>query len=433
MHILKNILKIPFWADYLREDRWIEKKLGKINDPDVDLRKEEQYLQKKMLDYCKKAFPEYYKAKGLTGEEALESFPLLSKSDMREHPEWFRSKYSRWIVEQSISTSGSTEEPFGFRISPNHDPVHQCMLWRLMGYQEGDRILKINGVQLPEENVKKNIFYQEVSSAQLPYGGSLLSALYLSDETAIYYYQYLEQLQPSFIRGYPYTLYRLAKYAQKYGWQFSFRLKGIQLTSEMIFDYQIEAIEKVFQTKVYMQYGHAEACVFAYTRDEDRKYYCSPLYGHVEVLDKNGKHVKSGEVGEAVVTSYSNYAMPFIRYRTGDMVEYGGNTGGVVILNKVIGRAQNVIYDKHGEDISLVCFVTKGAYHHILKWRVIQKEYGKVIIKIVKGTDYTKEDEEEFREIYQRQGGIEVEFQYVNDIEPSKNGKAVLLEQYLER
>ena len=115
------------------------------------------------------------------------------------------------------------------------------------------------------------------------------------------------------------------------------------------------------------------------------------------------------------------------------MVEYGGNTGGVVILNKVIGRAQNVIYDKHGEDISLVCFVTKGAYHHILKWRVIQKEYGKVIIKIVKGTDYTKEDEEEFREIYQRQGGIEVEFQYVNDIEPSKNGKAVLLEQYLER
>ena len=301
------------------------------------------------------------------------------------------------------------------------------------GLEPGDVILKINGVQLPEENVKKNIFYQEVSSAQLPYGGSLLSALYLSDETAIYYYQYLEQLQPSFIRGYPYTLYRLAKYAQKYGWQFSFRLKGIQLTSEMIFDYQIEAIEKVFQTKVYMQYGHAEACVFAYTRDEDRKYYCSPLYGHVEVLDKNGKHVKSGEVGEAVVTSYSNYAMPFIRYRTGDMVEYGGNTGGVVILNKVIGRAQNVIYDKHGEDISLVCFVTKGAYHHILKWRVIQKEYGKVIIKIVKGTDYTKEDEEEFREIYQRQGGIEVEFQYVNDIEPSKNGKAVLLEQYLER
>lgn len=433
MHIKKNIIKIPFWLDYYLTDCWIRRKLKKINQPGCDLKKEEKILQNKMLLYCRHAFPEYYRARGLTGKEALESYPLLSKSDMRDHPEWFHSKYSRWIVEQTISTSGSTEEPFGFRISPNHDPVHQCMLWRVMGYQNGDRILKINGVQLPRENVEKHIFYQEVSARQLPYGGSMLSALYLSDETAEYYYRYLENLQPTFIRGYPYTLYRLAQYAQRYGWQFSFRLKGIQLTSEMIFDYQAELIEKVFQTKIYMQYGHAEACVFAYTRGDDKKYYCSPLYGHVEVLNKEGKPVKVGEVGEAVVTSYSNYAMPFIRYRTGDMVEYGGNMGGIVVLNRVIGRAQNVIYDRKGEDLSLVCFVTKGAYHHIIKWRVVQKEYGKVILKIVKGPEYSKEDEEEFREIYQRQGGIEVEFQYVDDIEPSKNGKAVLLEQYLER
>ncbi len=62
-----------------------------------------------------------------------------------------------------------------------------------------------------------------------------------------------------------------------------------------------------------MQYGQAEAGMFAYTYDDTHKYKCSPVYGYMEVLDKNGKHVKEGETGEAVVTSFSNYVMPFIR------------------------------------------------------------------------------------------------------------------------
>lgn len=431
MHVIKNLIRIPFWMCYFTEDYWIRKKLAKINTHETDYTKEEMFLQRKLLAYCKRAFPEYYKHYGLTGREPIEGYPILSKADLREHPEWFRSRYRRWIPVSRFSTSGSTGTPFAFWISPNHDAVHQRMLWDLMGYEKGDKILSINGRTMRGEDIKKNIFYKELSHKQLPYGGYVLSCLYLSEYTAPCYFQYLEQLKPQFIRGYSHAVYRLAQYADTHGLEVGCDLKGIQVTSELIFEYQIRLIERVFHTRVYMQYGHAEACVFAYTGKEDHRYRCSPLYGHVEVLDEDGNHVKEGETGEVVVTSYSNYAMPFIRYRTGDMVEYGGREGAVVILNRVQGRVQNLIYNKEGEPISITSFITKTAYSHMLRWRIVQREYGKILLRIVKGPGYSTADEEDFREAYERNGRIEVEFEYVEDLELSQSGKAVLVEQHL--
>ena len=68
------------------------------------------------------------------------------------------------------------------------------------------------------------------------------------------------------------------------------------------------------------------------------------LWLHVEVLDENGQHVKEGETGEVVVTSFSNYVMSFIRYRTGDLVEYGGKKNGIVILKSGDWDEHRILY-----------------------------------------------------------------------------------------
>lgn len=432
MHIRKNISKIPYWMHYYIQDLWIRWELRKINDSEVDLRKQEERLQKSMLKYCRKAFPQYYKEMGLTGEEPLECYPLLSKQIIQSHPEWFCSKYERWLVVNTFSTSGSTGEPLAFRITPNHDPVHQKMMWKMMGYRKGDRIALVNGKVLPDEMVARNVFFRLLSRNQMPCGGYEMSCLYLTEETVGYYFDFLDQYRPAFIRGYSHAIFRLAQYAKKWNRKFQFLIKGIQLTAEIAFDYQIALIEEIFHAKVYMQYGHSEACVFAYTKDEDLQYRCSPLYGHVEVLDEHGEHVKIGEIGEVVVTSYSNYAMPFIRYRTGDMAEYGGTEGAVVLLNQVQGRMQEVLYTKSGEKMTTAVFITKNAYQHMLKWRIIQREYGRILFRIVKGPEYSVDDENEIREVYERNHEFETSFEYVDDIPLSRSGKTILIEQHLE-
>lgn len=435
MHIWKNIKKLPFWFDYYRQDLWMRRKLQKLNQKNVDLAKEEEYQQKRMLKYCRKAYPDFYKFYNLKGNEKLEEYPILSKQDMRAHPEIFRSRYHSWISCHSATTGGSTGTPFGFEISANHDPVHQEFLWRLMGYKEGDRILCITGSSVPEKYVDQNIFYYNLSKTQLPYGGYALSCLYLTEETAKYYVEYMEKIRPDFMRGYPSVIYRLAQYIDEHQIKLGFSFLGIELTSESVFEYQIEYIEKVFQTKVFLQYGHTEAAIFAYSYDESHKYRCSPLYGHVEILDQNGKHVKVGETGEVVVTSYSNFAMPFLRYRTGDLAEYGGTKGAVVTLNQVWGRTQDVVYKENGEKIFLTAIIFGlhyKAFSNIKKWKIIQEEYGRVVFRIVKGAYYTKKDEDEIRDNFRIHAGILTKFEYVDDLELTRRGKSVFLEQKLE-
>lgn len=434
MHIWKNLSKTAFWMDYYIQDRRMRERLPALNRTDADFTEDERRLQRRLLRYCRKAYPEYYRFYGLSGAECLADYPLITKEDMRAHPELFHSKYKKWLAVHPATTGGSTGIPFGFELSANHDPVHQEFLWKLMGYQKGEKIICINGSSFLQEQIERKIYYCELSPTQMPYGGYALSCLYLTEATAPYYFEFMEKIRPSWLRGYSSAIYRLAQYAAEHQIVPGYRLKGIQLTSETVFEHQISYIEQVFQTKVYLQYGHTEAAVFAYSYDESYRYRCSPLYGHVEVLDENGKQVREGETGEIVVTSYFNYAMPFIRYRTGDMAEYGGTKGAVVTLNKVWGRAQDVVYTSAGEAVSLSALIVAPhyqAYAHINRWKLIQEEYGKIRFQIVKGSEYTEKDEAEIRENFYRNTGIETVFEYVEQLELTGRGKSVILEQRL--
>ena len=87
MHILKNLSKIPFWIDYYMQDFWMKRKLNRLNRINEDFTKDEAKQQTRMLKYCRRAYPDFYKFYGLDGSEALEQYPIVSKHDMREHPD----------------------------------------------------------------------------------------------------------------------------------------------------------------------------------------------------------------------------------------------------------------------------------------------------------------------------------------------------------
>lgn len=95
--------------------------------------------------------------------------------------------------------------------------------------------------------------------------------------------------------------------------------------------------------------------LFCYTNPADEVYYCSPIYGYTEVVDQKGQHVNIGEQGEVVVTGFVEYGLPFIRYKTGDLAIYGGETElGETILTKLLGREVDCIYNKGGKRFILL-------------------------------------------------------------------------------
>ena len=87
-----------------------------------------------------------------------------------------------------------------------------------------------------------------------------------------------------------------------------------------------------------------------------------------------------GEEGEIVVTCFRNAAMPFVRYRMGDLGVLAdpaepcpcGNT--MPRLSKVTGRINDTIYTPSGRYVNVLFFVyvLEFAHEHMAGFRVVQ-------------------------------------------------------------
>lgn len=335
-----------------------------------------------------------------------------------------------------LNTGGSTGEPLHFPAlykSKPWEPIAQMMLYLRMGYRLGDTIVCVSGERISDEDLARNVYWSE--GANFPWGKIHFSTLHLREDTVGFYLQKLSEVKPQFMRGYPSGIMELCKLAMKLGLQPSFKMKGIYMTSENFTQDEKSFISDFFHCPVYGQYGHTESSIFAVQQPESDAYFTNPLYGYTEVVDENGKQVCIGECGEIVVTGFIEYGLPFIRYKTGDLAVYGGETEyGETILTKLLGRNVDFIYNKEGEKIYLVGFVFGGhikAFNHILSWQIYQKEKGKVTLLVVKGDGYDAAVEAEVERLFVGKG-IDVDFQYVDKIEKTKRGKQKFLIQEIQ-
>ena len=301
-----------------------------------------------------------------------------------------------------------------------------------MQYKPGDIIVAFDGSSVPAKLLDAHIYWVATSNEDVPYGRLSYSSLYLREETVSYYVRHMLDTAPSILRGYPSFLNDIAKYISERGISIPFHIKGVQLTAENAYDWQIENMRRAFNTKVFLQYGHSEVCVYGYTFDNTCEYYCSPFYGFTEVLGEDGRHVNMGEVGEVVVTGFYNFAMPFIRYRTGDLALFNGETDGIVRLGKIVGRAQDYVLTENGERISLTALIFGQhyrAFKSIQEWQLQQDIPGRVKVRIVKGEGFSVEDEMEIRDKFKGICDVDPEFEYVDSIPLTPRGKFRFLVQ----
>lgn len=410
--------------------------LNKMNGGNFqDLKESRNYKLLRILQYASKHTPFYRNLFQQAGFDPsnLKDFgkiPFLNKATIRNHWNELISDEIDSMDTYRMNTGGSTGEPLEFmvaRFAGLIDRVHQEFVYRMsMHYKPGDLIVAFDGSTVPPESLDSNIYWVVTSDRDIPYGRLSYSSLYLTAQTIPYYIKNILDIKPSILRGYPSFFNDIAEYILENSISIPFQIKGIQLTAENVYDWQIENIQKAFNTQVFMQYGHSEVCVYGYTFDNTHEYYCSPLYGFTEVLSDDGKHVNQGEVGEVVVTSFYNFAMPFIRYRTGDLALYNGDIDGIVRLGKIIGRTQDFIYKKNREKVALTALIFGQHYRsfrNIKKWQLQQDIPGKVKVRIIKDDGFLAENEKEIRGKFKDICDVDAEFEYVEAMTLTPRGK----------
>jgi phenylacetate-CoA ligase len=140
-----------------------------------------------------------------------------------------------------------------------------------------------------------------------------------SDTNIEAFLQNLNKHRPEVIMAYPNMLAVLAEYARDH--KISIHpVPKVVVTAESVYDWQRELFKQVFGAVTYERYGAREMGTLASETDcHHGLHIFEPTYV-IEVVDQQGKAVAPGEMGELVITDLCNYAMPLIRYRTGDMI-----------------------------------------------------------------------------------------------------------------
>ena len=123
-------------------------------------------------------------------------------------------------------------------------------------------------------------------------------------------------------------------------------LRGIATTAEFLSPTDREMITRAFSCPVFDRYGVAEAAGYvAQECDQHSGLHVNSGLVIAEVV-KNGEICGPGETGRLLVTSLHNYAMPFIRYDTGDLATVGDECScgrAFPILKRIEGRSPSLV------------------------------------------------------------------------------------------
>lgn len=376
-----------------------------------------------MVEHCYYHVPYYHNLfdklgidyKNIKTLDDLKLLPILTKDIVRNHGKELTADNVSERDCYHMHTSGTTGSSLKFLYSKEA----YAMQWAEA--QRYERDLGLTGKEwnayfggrsiVPKERKKPPFYRVNYAMKEV-----MFSAWHLCEANYPDYIKGLEKYKPEFWHGYPSSFLPLAQYLIDNNIRLSFSPKYIQLSSENVTEAQLDKMGRAFGTRPIQGYAMTEQVATFREYPDGHMYVIEDLYA-VEFLE-----AETPEVYRVVGTNLTNYAMPLLRYDTGDLVRYQETEKGREILH-IDGREEDNIKLRSGV-IRRLDFVFKDQVN-ITEAQIVQKSLDLVEFKIVKGKNYTQADEQVLtRDISEYLAGrIDYKIAYVEEIPKTKNGK----------
>jgi len=395
------------------------------NNQEKQLRKLIQFVYENVPYYSTLFNKLGIKANEITYIKDLEKLPILTKKIIKENWKDFIPKNIDSLKYLIGSTGGSTGTPLKYRMSTKDYERGVALLyrgWGYGGYKLGDKVAIIAGSSLIP--TKKSALKKKIQESFLNH--KHYSSFEMSKDNLYSYFYDINRWKPDFIRGYASSIYLFAKFIQKNHLNLNFKPKAIITTSEKLFSRQRPLIERIFKSKVFEEYGVNDGGISAHECEKHNGMHVDMERSIVEIVSDRGEQIINKK-GKIIATSLYNYALPFIRYDTGDL--------GIIsdlycpcgrkspLLKEIFGRVTDLLKLNDVIIGSPVLTVLMGKFD-IEQYQIIQNNLYSIICKIVRGKNFIKKDEEFIRKsFFKHVGEIDIEFNYVDSIKPTKAGK----------
>lgn len=298
----------------------------------------------------------------------VENIPFTTEETILHQPEKLQllslSKIKRIV---SDTSTGTTHLPKRIFYTENDQALTvEFFAWGLSEIMHTDRSVCIMMPHNQDGSLGKLI---EQALAIIEQKGLILQKDWTYDEL----YSFIKEQNCGYLIGLPGHILTFSRWLRAR--RITLKMDGILVSADSCPKWMKEQIEDYFSCKVWNHYGSRESGLGGGVD-------CSAFAGmhlrecdlYVEIIDKTGKVLEDGKVGEIVITTFGREAMPLLRYRTKDkgaliskVCECGGITKRLVKVNRsgldkhllldelLIGKghADDLLCEKKGEKLEI--------------------------------------------------------------------------------
>ena len=335
----------------------------------------------RLLQHASQTTP-YYRELLKTESPDISEIPPLEKQDVRDQLERLCSEAFSQKHRIKNATGGSTGTPLTFYQDRNYWNQRNLSVYyfdRWAGWNFGEPQLIIWGS--PAELKGDEHWKHRLNN--LWRNQYWLNGFHLTDTAMQATFSEMNRCHPHTILAYPSSLYRFATFLSKNGLIPRWQLKGIITSAEMLHQHYRALAEDVFRTKVYNRYGGREVGLIAMECAKGRMHInCRDIYLEI---DSSNPYTEPGEI---LISQLNNYAMPFIRYRIGDIGRLSdevcpcGNQ--LPILAELLGRTTATFRTKTGTLIHGGYFTQQ--FYNVIgvnQFQLIQETFERCVLKLV--------------------------------------------------
>jgi phenylacetate-CoA ligase len=355
----------------------------------------------------------------------LERLPLLTKEEVRAHAPALVARGARNLIERH--TSGTTATALRFYSSRDSIAFQWAVWWRHRGRFGLDRSqwhVNFTGklVVPPEQHRPPYWRWNR------PLRQALVNMQQLTPAKIAAVVDFLGDGRFEYWSGYPSIVHALALTAREAELELAAPPRVVTTGAEKLHAFQRREIAEFTGATLTDQYGLSEGCGNA-SQCERFAYHEDFEFGVVECVDP--EPLEDGRVrGRIVCTGFACPEFPFVRYDTGDVgvwepggyrCECGRESR---VLVEIEGRHEDYVVTPEGRRIMRFDYVFKDALN-VKEAQVVQERPGSLVLRVVRRPGYAEADERALAEEIGRwiSPRLELDFDYVDEIEREPNGK----------
>lgn len=383
------------------------------------------------------------------GTVQLENFkriPFLTKEVMRSEGPALRARTLPAGRKDFVNrTGGSTGEPCEFWQDSYYDAgntADKLFHFETLGKQLGEPEFKIWGAQ---RDLVRDTGTHIARAKNFLYNRYVESCATLSTQRIREIIDRINRVQPKTLWAYVDGAFTIARYAVEHDCTLH-SPAAVFCGGGTLLPPMRDTIETAFRCPAVNYYGSREMGAVACLCTEGGGLHITSHSHVVEVVDENGRPVFDRE-GELVLTSLTNYAMPFLRYWIGDRGQLSSSPcscgSPFPVLESVSGRSMESLVKPGGELVSPIFLITLlgGTLGSgpVSKFQIVQEALDRVTLRVVVDDTYSAESiQSTLDTVGERLGGVmgeacTVRCERVTDIPREASGKYLYTICHVER